>query len=159
MNLKFLLRAVPTMLLCATISATLAASKAADAASPAVSPAASTADTGAKAAKRKISPDAIKKARLTMLKNQVDLTSDQETKAKPIIDKYVDDREAAKGDRAKLVDLKNKYDSDINAILTPEQQKKLTASKAARVEKIKAAKAAKAATTASPAASPAKSSQ
>ncbi len=159
MNLKFLLRAVPTMLLCATISATLAASQAADAASPAVSPAASTADTGAKGAKRKISPDAIKKARLTMLKNQVDLTSDQETKAKPIIDKYVDDRETAKGETAKLVDLKNKYDSDINAILTPEQQKKLTASKAARVEKIKAAKAAKAATTASPAASPAKSNQ
>jgi hypothetical protein len=159
MKLKFLLRAVSTMLLCATISATLAALKAADAASPAVSPAASTADTGAKAAKPKISPDAIKKARLTVLKNQVGLTADQETKAKPIIDKYVDDREAAKGDRAKLVDLKNKYDSDINAILTPEQQKKLTASKAARVEKLKAAKAAKAATTASPAASPAKSSQ
>jgi hypothetical protein len=156
MNLKFFLRAVSTMALCATISATLPASKAADAASPAASPAASAANAGTKAAKRKASPDAIKKARLTVLKNQVGLTSDQEAKARPIIDKYVDDREAAKGDRAKLVDLKKKYDSDINAILTPEQQKKLAASKAASVEKMKAAKAAKAA---SPAASPAKANQ
>ena len=47
------------------------------------------------------------------------------SKAKPIIDKYVDDRQAANGDRAKLVSLKTKYDSDINAILTPDQQTKL----------------------------------
>jgi Spy/CpxP family protein refolding chaperone len=158
MNLKILLRAVPAMLLCATISSTLAASKAKDAASPAASPAAASADAAAQTtAKRKVSPDAIKKARLTTLKNQVNLTADQEAKAKPIIDKYVDDREAVKGDRAKLADLKTKYDSDINAILTPEQQKKLTASKAARIEKLKAARAAKAASSASPAPSPAKS--
>jgi len=150
MNFKFLLRAVSTMLLCTTTSAILVAAKAADAASPAASPAAATAVTGAKA-------DAIKKARLTLLKNQVGLTADQEAKAKPIIDKYVDDRAAAKGDKAKLVDLKNKYDSDINAILTPEQQNKLNAAKAARAEKLKAARAAKAASKASPAASPAKS--
>jgi hypothetical protein len=160
MNLKFLLRAVPTMLLCATISSAFAATKATDAASPAASPAAAAADASAKAAaKRKVSPDAIKKARLTTLKNQVGLTTDQEAKAKPIIDKYVDDREAAKGDKAKLVELKTKYDSDINAILTPDQQKKLSTSKAARVEKMKAARAAKAASSASPAASPAKSNQ
>ena len=138
------------MLLCATISATLASSKAADAPSPAASPAAATAKTSAKT-------DGIKKARLTMLKNQVGLTADQEAKAKPIIDKYVDDRQAAKGDRAKLADLKKQYDSDINAILTPDQQTKLTASKAARVEKMKAAKAAKEAAKTSPSASPAKS--
>jgi Spy/CpxP family protein refolding chaperone len=145
------------MLLCTTIFSAFAATKATDAASPAPSPAAATADAGTKAAKRKVSPDAIKKARLTVLKNQVNLTADQEAKAKPIIDKYVDDRDAAKGDRAKLVELKTKYESDINAILTPEQQKKLSASKAARVEKMNAAKAAKAASSASPAASPAKS--
>jgi hypothetical protein len=103
-----------------------------------------------------VSPDTLKKARLTRLKNQVGLTADQEAKAKPIIDKYVDDREAANGDKAKLEALKTKYDSDINAILTPDQQKKLTASKAAAVEKLKAAKAAKAAASASPSASPAK---
>ena len=157
MNIKSLLRAVPTMLLCATISAAFTATKAADAASAAASPAAETAGEGAKAAKRTVSPDAIKKARLTVLKKEADLTADQEAKAKPIIDKYVDDRAAAKGDRAKLVDLKTKYDSDINAILTPDQQKKLSASKAGRVEKMKAARAAKAASSASPAASPAKS--
>jgi Spy/CpxP family protein refolding chaperone len=158
MNLKFLLRAVPTMLLCATISSAFAASKAKDAASPAASAAATTADAGAQTAtKRKVPPDTIKKARLTTLKNQAGLTADQEAKAKPIIDKYVDDREAAKGDKAKLVQLKTQYDSDINVILTPEQQKKLTASKAARIEKMKAGRAAKAASGASPAASPAKS--
>jgi hypothetical protein len=158
MNFKFLLRAVPTMLLCATISSALAASKAKDAASPTASPAAATANAHAtKAEKRKVAPDAIKKARLTTLRNQVGLTADQEAKAKPIIDKYVDDREAAKGDKAKLVQLKTQYDSGISAILTPDQQKKLTASKAARVEKMKAGRAAKAASSASPAASPAKS--
>jgi Spy/CpxP family protein refolding chaperone len=154
MNLKTLLRAVPAILLCITISSAFAAEKAKDAASPAASPAA--ADAGAQTAGKR-SPDSIKKARLTVLKKQVDLTADQEAKAKPIIDKYVDDREAAKGDRAKLAELKTKYDSDINAILTPEQQKKLSASKAARIEKLKAARAAKAASSASPAASPAKS--
>jgi hypothetical protein len=154
MNIKFLLRAVPTLLLCATISTAFTATKAADAAKPAASPAAATAGAGAKVVNR---TDAIKKARLTALKNQAGLTADQEAKAKPIIDKYVDDRAAAKGDKAKLVDLKTKYDSDINAILTPDQQKKVSASKAARVEKMKAAKAAKAGASASPAASPAKS--
>jgi Spy/CpxP family protein refolding chaperone len=153
MNLKTLLRAVPAILLCITISSAFAAEKAKDAASPAASPAAG---AGAQTAAKR-SPDAIKKARLTILKKQVDLTADQEAKAKPIIEKYVDDREAAKGDRAKLAELKTKYDSDINAILTPEQQKKLTASKAAQIEKLKAARAAKAASSASPAASPAKS--
>jgi hypothetical protein len=155
MNFKSLLRVVPTILLCATMSTAFAAEKTSDAAT--ANPAAATSDSGAKTAtKRKVSPDAVKKARLTTLKNQVGLTADQEAKAKPIIDKYVDDRNAANGDRTKLVDLKTKYESDINAILTPDQQKKLTASKAAKVEKMKAAKAAKAAASAAPAASPAK---
>jgi hypothetical protein len=92
---------------------------------------------------------------LTRLKNQVDLTADQEAKAKPIIDTYVDDRLAAKGDRAKLVALKTKFDSDINAILTPDQQKKLLASKNAAAERMKAARARKAAAGESP--SPSKS--
>jgi len=141
MNLNSLLRAVPTMLLCATLSTTALI---ANAASPDASPAA-----GAPA-KHKASPDAIKAARLTRLKNQVGLTADQETKAKPIIDQYVDDRVAANGDRAKLVPLMKKYDSDINAILTPDQQKKLADSKSASIEKMKAARAKKAAAGASP---------
>ena len=154
MNLKSLLRVVPTMLLCATISTAFTAAKAADAASPAASPAA---EAGAKVAKRTFSADAMKKARLTALKNEAGLTADQEAKAKPIIDKYVDDLATAKGDKAKRADLKTKYDSDINAILTPDQQTKVSASRAARIEKMMAAKAAKAAASASPAASPAKS--
>lgn len=101
--------------------------------------------------KHKASPDAIKAARLTRLKNQVGLTADQEAKAKPIIDKYVDDRQAANGNRATLVSLKSKYDGDINAILTPEQQTKLAAAKSANVEKLKAARAKKAASAPSPA--------
>ena len=134
------------MLLGATLSTALVA----NAASPDPSPAA-----GA-ATKHKASPDAIKAARLTRLKNQVGLTADQEAKAKPIIDKYVDDRQAANGNRATLVSLKNKFDSDINVILTPEQQAKLSAAKSAAAEKMKAAREKKAATgAASP--SPAKS--
>ena len=157
MNLESLLRVVPTMLLCATISAAFTTTKAADAASAAASPAAEAAGAGAKAAKRMFSADAVKKARLTALKNEAGLTADQEAKAKPIIDKYVDDLAAAKGDKAKRADLKTKYDSDIDAILTPDQQKKVSDTRAARLEKMKAAKAAKAAASASPAASPAKS--
>jgi Spy/CpxP family protein refolding chaperone len=147
MNLKSLLRAIATMLLGATLSTALVA----NAASPDPSPAA-----GA-ATKHKASPDAIKAARLTRLKNQVGLTSDQEAKAKPIIDKYVDDRQAANGNRATLLSLKNKFDSDINTILTPEQQTKLAASKSASAEKMKAARAKKAAAGAAEAPSPAKS--
>jgi Spy/CpxP family protein refolding chaperone len=146
MNFKSLLRAVSTMLLCATLSTALIA----NAASPDASPAA-----GA-TTKHKLSPDAIKAARLTRLKRQVDLTADQEAKAKPIIDKYVDDRQVANGDRAKLVTLKTKYDSDINAILTPDQQQKLAAAQSATVERMKAARAKKAATGASPSPSPSK---
>jgi Spy/CpxP family protein refolding chaperone len=147
MNLKSLLRAVATMLLSATLSTALVA----NAASPDPSPAA-----GA-ATKHKVSPDAIKAARLTRLKNEVGLTADQEAKAKPIIDKYVDDRQAANGNRATLVSLKTKFDGDINAILTPEQQTKLTASKSASAEKMKAARAKKAAAGAAASPSPAKS--
>jgi Spy/CpxP family protein refolding chaperone len=50
--------------------------------------------------------------------------------------------------------LKTKFDSDINAILTPDQQKKLADAQSANAEKLKAARAAKAAASASP--SPAK---
>jgi Spy/CpxP family protein refolding chaperone len=146
MNLKSLPRAIATMLLCATLSSAILA----NAASPDPSPAA-----GA-TTKHKPSPDAIKAARLTRLKNQVGLTADQETKAKPIIDKYVDDRQAANGEHAKLLALKTQYDNDIDAILTPEQKTKLAAAKSASVEKMKAARAKKAAAGATSSPSPAK---
>ena len=86
------------------------------------------------------SPDTIKKARLTRLKNQVGLKADQEAKAKAIIDKYVDERAAAKGNTKKLDALKSKFDSDIDAILTPAQRKKLAASNAATAAKGQATK-------------------
>jgi Spy/CpxP family protein refolding chaperone len=144
MNFKFLLRAVPAMLLGAILSTALVA----NAASPDPSPA-----PGA-ATKHRLTPDAVKAARLKRLENQVGLTADQEAKAKPIIDQYVDDRQATKGDRTKMAALKTKFDSDINAILTPDQQKKLADAQSANAEKLKAARAAKAAASASP--SPAK---
>ena len=84
--------------------------------------------------------DTVKKARLTRLKNQVGLKADQEAKAKAIIDKYVDDRATAKSDTKKLDALKIKFDSDINAILTPAQRTKLAASNAATAAKGQATK-------------------
>jgi Spy/CpxP family protein refolding chaperone len=144
MNFKSILRAGPTILFCGTLSTALIA----NAASPDATP------TASATTKHIVSLDSVKAARLTRLKKQVDLTPDQEAKAKPIIDKYVDDRHAT-NDRTKLPALKTQFDSDINAILTPEQQKKLTVAKAATAEKLKAARAAKAAAAASP--SPAKS--
>jgi hypothetical protein len=147
MNFKSLLRVGPTILFCATLSTALIAK----AASPDATPAA-----GA-TTKHMVSLDTVKATRLARLKNQVGLTPDQEAKAKPIIDKYVDDRHATNGERAKLVALKAKFDSDINAILTPDQQQKLAAAKSATAEKLKAARAAKAAAAASASPSPTKS--
>jgi hypothetical protein len=93
-------------------------------------------------------PDAVKKARLTRLKNQVGLKKDQEAKAKPTIDKYIDDKRAAKGNAKKLSAIKTKFDVDIDAILTPAQRSKLAASNAAIAAKAKATTATNAATTA-----------
>jgi Spy/CpxP family protein refolding chaperone len=149
MNLKSVLYAVPAMLLCATLSAAVTM-KAADAtASP--SPAAS-----ARTA-QKFSPDSLKAVRLTRLKNTVGLTADQEAKAKPIIDQYVDDQIAAKGNKSKQMDLRAKYNSDIYAILNPDQQKKFASIQKEALAKMKAARAAKAAKeSASPSPAPAK---
>lgn len=150
MNLKSLLSAIPAMLLCATLSTTVT-TKAADATTPAPSPAA-----GAPAPHR-LSPDAIKARRLTRLKNQVGLTADQEAKAKPIIDQYVDDQIAAKGDKAKEKDLSAKYNSDIYGILNPDQQKQFaTAQREAKAKMIAARAAKRAKEAASPSPSPAK---
>jgi hypothetical protein len=80
--------------------------------------------TKAASPNQKLSPNAVKSARLTILKNKVGLSGDQEAKAKPIIDKYVDDRLAANGDHAILVALKVNFDSAIDAILTSDQGKR-----------------------------------
>jgi len=143
MNLKSLLYVVPAIVLCGTLP-TAATTKAADAA-PDASPAASASVT------RKLSPEAMKARRLTRLKNSVGLTADQEASAKPIIDRFVDDQLAAKGDKAKQKELQAKYSSDIYGILNPDQQKTFAAAQKEAKAKMKAARAAKEAGSPSPA--------
>ena len=83
---------------------------------------------------------------LTALNNQVSLSADQQEKAKPIIDKHVADLEAVKNDatldkaakKAKVLELRKQYNTDINGILTPDQQKKWEASREANKAKVKA---------------------
>jgi Spy/CpxP family protein refolding chaperone len=82
---------------------------------------------------------------LTRLKSTFGLTADQEVKAKPIIDQYVDDQIAAKGNKARQMDLRAKYNSDIYAILNPDQQKKFAFIQKEAIAKRNAARAAKAA--------------
>ena len=83
---------------------------------------------------------------LTALNNQVGLSADQLDKAKPIIEKHVADLEAVKNDatldkaakRAKVVELRQQYVTDINGILTPDQQKKWAAARETNKAKVKA---------------------
>ena len=97
-------------------------------------------------AAEKISPEAVSKGMLTALNKQVSLSADQQDKAKPIIDKHVADLEAVKSDttldkaakKAKVVELRQQYVTDINGILTPDQQKKWEASREANKAKVKA---------------------
>ena len=121
MKAKSLLQIIPVLMLSATmVSATIAAGK--------------------------VDPEAVKKGMLTALNNQVGLSADQQDKAKPIIDKHVADLEAVKNDatldnaakKAKVVRLRQQYVSDINGVLTPDQQKKWAASKEANKAKVKA---------------------
>jgi hypothetical protein len=94
----------------------------------------------------KINPEAVSKGMLTALNNQTGLSTDQQEKAKPIIDKHVADLEAVKNDttldkaakKAKLLELRQQYVTDINGILTPDQQKKWEASREANKAKVKA---------------------
>jgi hypothetical protein len=94
----------------------------------------------------KVNPEAISKGMLTALNNQVGLSADQQDKAKPIIDKHVADLEAVKNDatldkaakKAKVAELRQQYVTDINGILTPDQQKKWEASREANKAKVKA---------------------
>ena len=91
-------------------------------------------------------PEAVSKAMLTALNKQVDLSADQQDKAKPIIGKHIADLKAVKNDaaldkaakRAKVVELRQQYVNDINGILTPDQQKKWEASREANKAKVKA---------------------
>lgn len=94
----------------------------------------------------KVNPEAVSKGMLTALNNQVGLSADQLDKAKPIIEKHVADLEAVKNDatldkaakRAKVVELRQQYVTDINGILTPDQQKKWAAARETNKAKVKA---------------------
>ena len=162
MKLTSLLRMLPAVALAATIGTAAAKPKAKPSPSPAAatadatpaaspeSTAPSTTDTGAPAGKKRtMSPEAIKKGQLTRLRNEVGLKPDQETKVKPIVDKYVDDRIAVKNDasltssakEAKFKDLRQQYVASINGVLTPDQQKQWAAAKTARVAKMRAGRA------------------
>jgi hypothetical protein len=106
-------------------------------------------DSQSGAKKRHASPDAIKKRQLSMLKKEAALTPDQESKVTPIISKYVDDVVALKNDtslvgaakKEKRKSLHSQYVSDINAVLTPDQQKSWASANAARLARLRAARA------------------
>jgi hypothetical protein len=98
------------------------------------------------AKKRQVSPEARKRRQLSLLKKEAGLMADQESKVIPIISKYVDDVIALKNDtslvgaarREKRKTLHSQYVSDINAVLTPDQQKNWAAANAARIERLRA---------------------
>ena len=100
-------------------------------------------------AKRRASPEAIKRAKLTNLRKDVSLTAEEETKVKPIIDRFVDVLQAARHDpsldsrarRQQLATLRQQYNTELDAVLTPDQQQKLASLKAQRLARLRAGRA------------------
>jgi hypothetical protein len=98
--------------------------------------------------KRSINPESIKRAKLTRLRRDVALTDEQTTKVKPIIDAYVNEIQAIKSDtsldsrskRQKFSELRQRYDSDLDAVLNAEQQHKLAAVRAERRARLRDAR-------------------
>jgi hypothetical protein len=98
--------------------------------------------------KRTFNPESIKRAKLTRLRKDVTLTDDQVTKVKPIIDAYVNDLQAIKTDasldsrtkRQKSSGLRQKYESDLDGILNPDQRQKLTSLREERRARLRAAR-------------------
>ncbi len=141
MNLKLFIRIIPAIALSATLVPSFAQSS--------LQPdATSTTAAETKPARRTISPEVLKKRYLTSLTNGLSLTSDQQTKVQPVIGRYVDQRVAVQNDsslttsakRAKIRELKTQYETDLNGVLTPEQQKKFAAKKAERMSRMRAAR-------------------
>jgi MoxR-like ATPase len=93
-------------------------------------------------------PESIKRAKLTRLKKDVGLDDQQVHSVTPIIDSYVTAVQNVKNDasldsrtrRLKLAELRKRYDSDVDALLTPEQQQKLASIKAERRARLRGAK-------------------
>jgi hypothetical protein len=99
---------------------------------------------------RHYNPEASKRAKLTRLRKTLNLTPDQESKAKPLIDKYVNDTKSLREDlslqpkekRLKLAALRKQYNSELDTILSEEQRQKLATIKAERLAKLRAGRAA-----------------
>jgi hypothetical protein len=95
-------------------------------------------------------PESIKRAKLTRLKKDVDLDEQQVQAITPIIDSYVTAVQNVKSDasldsharRMKLSELRKRYNSDVDALLKPEQQQKLASVKAERLARLRGARAA-----------------
>ena len=98
--------------------------------------------------KRSMNPESIKRAKLTRLRKDVALTDDQVTKVKPIIDDYVNQMQALKSNttldsrskRQKFSELRQRYESDLNGVLNPEQQQKLASVRAERRARLRNAR-------------------
>jgi periplasmic protein CpxP/Spy len=98
--------------------------------------------------KRSINPESLKRAKLTRLRKDVALTDEQATKVKPIIDAYVNEIQAIKSDtsldsrskRQKFSELRQRYESDLDTILNPEQQQKLASVRAERRARLRDAR-------------------
>lgn len=99
--------------------------------------------------KRSISPEAIKRAKLTNLRKDVGLTAEQESKLKPIVDRYVDGIQAtrhnpaldSRAKRQQFATLRERYNSELDAVLMADQQQKLAALKAQRLARLRAGRA------------------
>lgn len=108
--------------------------------------------------KRSVNPESIKRAKLTRLRKEVALTDDQAAKAKPIIDAYVNEMRAIKSDasldsrtkRQKFSEARQRYDSELDGILNPEQQQKLASLREERRARLRAARANKSSGTLEP---------
>jgi len=108
--------------------------------------------------KRSMNPDSIKRARLTRLRKDVALTDEQATKVKPIIDAYVNEMQAIKSDgsldsrskRQKFSELRHRYESDLDAVLSAEQQRKLASVRTERRARLRDARAGTASGTPAP---------
>ena len=102
-------------------------------------------------ARRTIDPESIKRAKLTRLKHDIALSEEQAEKAKPLVDAYVNDVQTIKANaaldsrakRQKIAEARQRYDSDLNGVLSPEQQQKLASLKEERRERLRRARVAR----------------
>ncbi|HYY30979.1 MAG TPA: hypothetical protein VE860_23780 [Chthoniobacterales bacterium] len=102
-------------------------------------------------ARRTVDPESIKRAKLTRLKHAIALSEEQAEKAKPLIDAYVNAIQTIRTDatldsrtkRQKVAEARQRYDSDLNEVLNPEQQQKLASLKEERRENLRKARAAR----------------